>query len=334
MASFYHDGYGDRKNRGEQTLRMEKTGTQNIMPSGFSYNISSLKVDPGYELCIYQRPYLQTSEPGNIVPYCTGETRMDELWKVKMGSRWNWDNNIASFTLKKDCNHPKFMWDKDCIYADKEHTTGKCSDKQSQCHRNRVIHCNLSEDPSHECLHFCNENHGSCDLVMKKFCALPYNKDKDECSCINSPGSKFGPSCFDNKCVNLGYQTKKMMEEECPDETDCGVYNSLQGQVDFTDGTIDGRCKSKTKTNAPKITPKVPNPEIQVTPVTQMKIQPSSNSNSNGSSVWMYVLIVIIIVLMILVAYILLRGRAPATVPLKLKSAFNMTVAPLLKRIR
>lgn len=163
--------------------------------------------------------------------------------------RPKWNNSVSSFQLKKDCDNPKWMWDDDCIHGYPEKTTGSCSTKSSKCHNNRIIECNAKNNQSDNCVNFCQANHGSCDDMMKNYCAKPENKDKDACACLNSPALKYNPLCIDGRCASIGYATKTMLDKPCPSTVDCSVYYDIKNvgqKVNFTDATINQRCSAST----------------------------------------------------------------------------------------
>jgi hypothetical protein len=240
-------------------LRLDKIGKIDSMPSGWAARESSMLVDKGINVCMYERPYLQMTKAGRT-PLCIGEGSYSDLAKflVNGPGGGTWARRSQSLQIRKDCNNPKWMWDEDCKYADAKRTVGKCYDKKSQCHRNRVVHCNMAENPSKECLDFCTQNPGSCDLMMKKYCSTDKYKGADMCACINSPAVKYNPLCIDSKCSRIGYATSSMIGQKCPSITDCGVYYDIKGtggNIDFTDATVQQRCTTSQTQNQITVQP-------------------------------------------------------------------------------
>lgn len=307
MATFYKNRVVDaNSNKDSERLKVERTGVTNIMPSGWSYNISAVTVEPGYELCIYNRPFLQTSSTG-VTPLCLGEGEYPDMKYLKRGPNTHWSDQIASFTLKKDCDHPRWVWDSDCIYGSEIHTIGNCKDKKSKCHQNRIIHCNTEDDPDKECLNFCNQNHGACDLVMNKYCNIEKNKDSAICSCINSPAVNFGPTCVDRRCASLGYATSSMLETECPDEIDCNVYYNIGGSestVDFTDGTVKTRCDKSSSSSSSSPSQSSSQSPINK-PLSPLPPLPELASDGDSSILGQVIKLVIILALVSVIIYIL-----------------------------
>lgn len=248
MASFYHDAMRAQKNTKEHTLTIDTPG-RGDMPPGFINNVSSLDVKPGYKLCVYDRAAQQTSGP-NVKPYCFTEG-VDDLGgsppKVVRNPQagWSWGDAIVSYSLLKDCSSTNFMWDDDCTYNIAERSTADCKDPSSACFTNRVTFCNTADVLSKECINFCKLNPGMCDQAMTKHCLA--NSTKDECACLASVGATSNPQCFDNRCANLGYKTKAMKEYQCPDSISCDTFHKYDGLVEFTDGTLEDRCKDTSK---------------------------------------------------------------------------------------
>lgn len=243
MATFFKVPYygGDPE---KEVIRIDKIGKSTRMPTGWERNISAVLVDEGVNVCFYDKQYLQGYTT------CIGPGDYPDLRQLSRGNG-NWHDVIRSFHIRKDCDQPKWIWDKDCFYADPERTIGNCRDKNSQCFRNRVMHCNKSDNPDENCLNFCVKNQGECDQAISKYCKKPENKDKDVCSCLNSPARKYNPLCIDSRCARIGYATNSMLRQPCPAITDCGIYYDIKGtggNIDFTDASLEQRCSSNTNT--------------------------------------------------------------------------------------
>jgi hypothetical protein len=246
-------------------VKIDKIGITNVMPQdttrassrehldqwNYSYNTTKVKVDKGYNVCLYNRPYRQM-HPQETKPLCVGPGDHD-LWKIKQDpGPGTWGNKTASIHLKKDCNDSKWLWDKECEKGTGNDIIGDCKDKTSNCHRNKIMQCNLEEgEPSVECLNFCAQNHGECDTMMKKYCTSENTKKKEICSCINSAANQHNPVCVDQRCVNTGYATKNMIQA-CPSTIDCAVYHDIKDSkkyIGYTDPTVIERCRLNTDTD-------------------------------------------------------------------------------------
>lgn len=305
MASFYHDAYRSLKNNKEHTWAIDKPG-HGDMPPGFINNVSSLDVQPGYKLCVYDRAAQQTSGP-DVKPYCFTEG-VDDLGgsppKVVRNARagWSWGDAIMSYSLLKDCGHPNFMWDDDCLYNVADRSTADCGNPASACFTNRVTFCNNADKLDNKCLNFCQTNPGACDQAMSKHCKA--NPKNDECACISSPGAAQNPQCFDNRCVNLGYRTKDMVNYTCPSKTSCDTYAKYHNTVTFMDGTVEDRCKSS-----------IPKPVAASV----------SSSDSSDSNIPMIILSVVLVLIVVIILYMLIRRLSGGG-----RSGFNMDLVRTL----
>lgn len=251
MATFFRKvNFGG--NPEVDVLRIEKVGKHPVLPSGWDKTINSMVVDEGYNVCLYSRPYLQ---PASDV-ICFGPGSYGDFRRLARRNT-TWSNIVSSFHLRKDCDNRKWTWDDDCFYADPDRTIGSCTDKSSQCYRNRIMNCNESDTPDEHCLNFCLLNQGQCDSMMRKYCQKPENKDKDICSCLNSAAIKYNPLCIDSKCTRHGYATNSMINQSCPDITDCGIYYDIKGtggNINFTDATLEQRCGQSSQDAPPTST--------------------------------------------------------------------------------
>lgn len=232
----------------------DKIGNYN-MPAGWGGSgpsVGGVIVKPGYNLCLYDGEN-QTLDRASG-PLCLGPGRAyvgNHILKKLDSRRYITWANVKSYKLRKECSEPQWMWDEDCKYIDSNRVIGSCADKDSACHKNRLVHCNTEAgltDPN--CPLYCADNHGECDNLMMKYCGLPENKDADVCSCIKSPASKYNPLCIDSRCIRTGYTTKTMLDKPCADVIDCGVYYDIKdtaGNVDFADVNISQRCQAETQ---------------------------------------------------------------------------------------
>lgn len=301
MASFYHDYYRSLKNNKENTWTVDKPG-HGDMPSGFINNVSSLDVQPGYKLCIYDRAAQQTSGP-DIKPQWFTEG-VDDLRSIIRTGRYSWNDTIVSYTLLKDCGSPTFMWDDDCMYNVAERSTADCRDPSSTCFTNRVTFCNNADTLGKECINFCKSNPGACDQAMSKHCKA--NPKNDECACLSSPGATLNPQCFDNRCVNMGYRTKAMVDYKCPDKTSCDIYSKYRGTVTFMDGTIEDRCKGSV--------PSTPAPA---------PVSTDEPADEETSYMPMIILLILVILIVSIMFYLMVRGKGI--------SGFNMDTVTFMR---
>ncbi len=98
------------------------------------------------------------------------------------------------------------------------------------------------------CRTFCKNNPGKCPAVHD-FCAL--NPDDPICSCINSTLNKTAgappASCFDNKCIQTGYQSLAMNEisKNCPNYINCTQIINAQDGAILEDVNIQQLCSTE-----------------------------------------------------------------------------------------
>jgi len=330
MATFFkrRDFQGD-------SLKIDKVGKYNTMPTGWNRAVQSMAIEEGYHVCMYDKQYL--SSPVGYSAYCTGEGNYFDLTQIPFG-KGTWQSRVQSFQLRKDCGNPVWMWDEDCKYGNPERTVGNCSDKDSQCQRNRRVFCNQVGNQTPECLEFCNSNHGVCDTMMYAYCKTDAGKDTDICSCINSPATKYNPVCIDSKCTRTGYATAPMMQQPCPSVVDCGVYYDIKGtggNIDFTDATVAQRCESQTNNipvgpnvpdtpdtpdapdapSAPAPTPPTPAPTPSVP--TPTPSAPAPRTSFWDQHKWWIIptLLAVTILIILVVLYWAIAGDSAPTVP-------------------
>jgi len=285
-------------------------GQHKTMPKDWSGEPSSMTVADGYQVCMYEKPYLQMKK-SDRQPFCVKKGDYNNFRYLR-DNGGDWNDRVESLTVKKDCDHPGWMWDKDCI-ANSENSIGSCLGKASKCHGNRLAHCNNSSVPSDKCLNFCNDNQGSCDALMRKFCDIPANKDSSICSCLNSPATKYNPVCIDSKCVRNGYQTSSMLTQKCPAITDCSIYYDIKDtgkSISFKDASIEQRCGNSNSGSNTKPT------------------GTASENNEEGWTVWLLRnllwMIVIVIVAAVIIGgsiWVVKRWRGTGNAPIKV----NMT---------
>lgn len=253
-VTFFKRWYFTSLNDDTEVMKVDKIGIHNTLPTGWDDSIASMKVNKGYNICLYDQPFLKMSS-SEIPPYCAGEGDYLDFKKITASPGINWHKKVKSFQIKKVCDDPQWMWDTDCMFGNKDRVLSHCDDKESACHRNRIIHCNTSDQPNDKCIEFCNQNHGECDIMMQKYCDIEENKDKDICKCLNSPASDHNPLCIDGDCVRLGYATASMKGQQCADNIDCKIYHQLKesgNNVSFTDASVEYRCNpGKTDAEPP-----------------------------------------------------------------------------------
>lgn len=211
--------------------------------------VQGMRVQGGHEFCVFQDINAQGDKYCRLGP---GEFQIPNSTNAR---------SMKSYRLRKDCGEPKWMWDSDCDSTNPNKVLNSCRDKSGRCYQQRITYCNsLGDRIDANCVKFCKANNGNCDSLMIRYCALQENKDKPECSCLNSPALKYNPVCVDGKCLRTGYATRTMMDKQCPSVVDCSVYYDVKdagGTVEFTDNHIEQRCTS-TVVSAPA--PAVPAP--------------------------------------------------------------------------
>lgn len=328
MANFYNDDSGrlipaifgkiEGSPFGNKHVVVNKLGEgdRNVLERLGIKIIGGVSVDPGYNLCVY------TGMNQNGTSHCFGPGNYDLLKEGIGGGKDAWWNAIGSFKLRKDCDNPIWMWDKDCEIIDNSKNLAPCVTEGSVCNQNRLLYCNKQQDYGkidHKCIEFCNNNHGLCDQMMLKYCGLPENKDNIECACINSPALKYNPVCIDSNCIRGGYTTKTMMEKPCPDMVDCGVYYDIKdthGNIDFADNDIHQRCGNSHEA------PQVPNPPNNAAslvanderpvelPATKPLLNPGTwvkTTPSSWSWIWKVVIALIILIVLALAGLYIYR---------------------------
>jgi hypothetical protein len=248
----------------------------------------SLKVSEGYQLCLWREG---NGSGDSRIPngYCkTGTSPNGNQFQT---TDYEWD--MKSFTLKKDCKVPLMVWDPDCNTVSNK-VINDCSDKNSLCYKQRKGYCNRAGDHVEDkCVDFFKDKNGEADDVMRRYCANPKNKDQPACNCLNSPvmsvdGGKYNPLCIDPKCINGGYVTTNMTARDCPNIVDCRTQLAIEevgGSVDLTNVRIDQNCGNTSAAPAGSSGSSVQVPAVQAPSVQAPSVQaPSAPPTRRRSS--------------------------------------------------
>jgi hypothetical protein len=212
----------------------------------------SLKVSEGYEVCLWREG---NGSGDSRIPggYCKSGTSPNG--NGFQTTDYEWD--MKSFTLKKDCSNPVMLWDSDCNTTNptKVKSGTSCAEPSSLCYKQRKEYCNRDGDHVEDkCVDFFKNKNKEADGVMRRYCARPENKDRPACNCLNSPvmsveGGKYNPACIDPKCINGGYQTTNMTSLACPNVVDCRTQLAIQdvgGSVALDRVNVSQNCGNTT----------------------------------------------------------------------------------------
>lgn len=95
------------------------------------------------------------------------------------------------------------------------------------------------------CKQWCKSNPGECDTGGTAYCDS--NPTADICACLKSPASKYikNPKCVDETCNRVGYMSKQMYDEACPNVVDCSILLNIKagGDVNMKDNVMQQDCK-------------------------------------------------------------------------------------------
>jgi len=147
-----------------------------------------------------------------------------------------------------------------CLTLDNVFTHCKkwCDKYPSLCREKKLEICNSNEffeKNKLDCMQFCSDNKGECDIIMENTCENDTNLNDAEkifCSCFDaSLKYKYSPAICNNTCQEKGYKTKKMSDNLiCPVQI-CNIEISNEVDVkNFDNNTILNNCghPDRTKT--------------------------------------------------------------------------------------
>lgn len=136
------------------------------------------------------------------------------------------------------CNDP------DKIFSDNVCSNYCSGEGKAWCDAKKKEFCNTNM--SDQCIAWCSDNNGDCDIGMVNHCSKKVNKDKNECKCINSKArlnGKYNPLCVDADCSSVGYYTTAMLDGR---GNGCQIVDCSQ-YIDLKDISAGGGVKLTTE---------------------------------------------------------------------------------------
>ncbi len=256
---------------------------------GFGDETSSVKIDPGMVLTLYNDTYHQGWSQ-NIT------SNVD-----KLGDQ---NDKPSSWKLKKDCYNSGWLWDNDCALK-RENTINNdkmdefkykyCNSQKDFNNPECKLYCFSNDNNKNECKTFvtgyckdpnhlnekvCQEwcknlsakNDSTCDLGVTEYCKLHLD-DNTFCGCYDGnisktmpaelknilyAGNEFGsnnrPICWSNNCTDYGYMTSNMKSSvgTCPKCYQIITNNSIeveQAKNNNIKANISATCGDQTMTS-------------------------------------------------------------------------------------
>jgi hypothetical protein len=261
-------GIGTISDIDDKRYVVSEVGRYNINGS-FDKTVRTIRANDGYNLCVSSAPIGNAAGSESESESESESTDKSKCTPVGTTSGIDISNEqlvARSYHLRKNCDAPNMIWDSDCKDQgyDSNRIINPCI-KDSQCYLRKIRECNNEEGlTKSQCVDFCRSNNGACDVLMTHYCSLLDNKDKAECTCLNSPAAakftpsamKYNPVCVDEKCKSGGYIPQSMTTKTCPSGVECDIYKELKDTgIQFTTnkelqdyfGDIGQRCETLEK---------------------------------------------------------------------------------------